>query len=129
MLRLTIAGILIYGTLDNVLSTERMLEFRDFLATNGFPLPQASAYGSVYAQFICGLLILVGLLTRWAALVMVVNFIVALAMVHIGLPFNINMAPLLMLAGSVFLLFYGAGPLSLDRHISARTEVSTAYAA
>jgi putative oxidoreductase len=97
-----------------VLHGERMLEFRDFLAANGFPAPLASAYLSAYAQFVAGALVLVGLLTRWAALVMVVNFAVALAMVHAGLPFGENIAPLAMLFGSLFLLFYGAGPVSVD---------------
>lgn len=114
LLRLFLAFVLIYGTQDNVFSRERMLEFRDFLAQNGFPWPLASAYLSAYAQFACGILILVGYMTRSAALVMVVNFLVALGMVHVGLPFNANIAPLAMLFGSLFLFFHGPGPFALD---------------
>ena len=123
LLRLFLAFVLIYGTQDNVFSQERMHEFRDFLAANGFPFPLASAHLSAYAQFLCGGLIALGLYTRLAALIMIINFVVALAMVHVGLPFNANIAPLAMLFGSVFLLFNGAGPVSLDARVEARGEV------
>jgi putative oxidoreductase len=114
LLRLFIAAVLIYGTQDNVFSQAQMLEFRDFLARHGFPFPLLSAWVSVYAQFLCGIAIALGLFTRWAALIMVVNFIVALAMVHVGLPFSANIAPLAMLFGSLFLLFHGPGKWSFD---------------
>ena len=114
LLRLFVAAVLIYGTQDNVFSREAMLEFRDFLAQHRFPFPLASAYLSAYAQFITGLLLLAGLFTRAAATIVVVNFIVALLMVHLGLPFNANIAPLAMLVGGVFFLIYGAPRYSLD---------------
>jgi putative oxidoreductase len=37
---------------------------------------------SVWAQFLCGLLIAAGLLTRLAGLVLAFNFVVAIGMVH-----------------------------------------------
>jgi len=117
LLRLFVAFVLIYGTQDNVLSSERMLEFRDFLEGHGFPYPLASAWLSVYAQFLCGWLILFGFLTRVAALVMIINFVVALLTVHVGLPFSANIAPLAMLFGSLFFGFHGAGPYSVDARI------------
>jgi putative oxidoreductase len=123
LFRLFLGFTLIYGTLDNVLHAERMLEFRDFLAENGFPRPLASAYLSAYAQFFSGILILIGLLTRWASIVMIVNFAVAISMVHVGLPFSANISPLAMLFGSVLFLFYGAGPFSADAWLQ-RTQHS-----
>ena len=119
LFRLFLGATLVYGTQDNVFHAERMLEFRDFLAANGFPAPLASAYLSAYAQFVCGALIAVGLLTRAAAAVMVVNFLVALAMVHVSLPFSANISPLAMLFGSVLFLFLGGGPISLDARLRA----------
>lgn len=115
LLRLFVGFVLIYGTQDNVFSTERMSEFQGFLAQNGFPLPLASAYLSAYAQFLCGLLLFAGLLTRLAAMVMVINFTVALAMVHTSLPFSANIAPLAMWFASLFFFLYGPGVASLDR--------------
>ena len=114
LLRLFLAFVLMYGTADNVFSRARMIEFRDFLAANGFPWPLASAYLSAYAQFGTGILLLLGLWTRPAAAIVVVNFIVALAMVHVGAPFNANIAPLAMLVAAIFFVVYGAPRYSLD---------------
>jgi putative oxidoreductase len=114
LLRLFFAFVLIYGTQDNVFSRERMLEFRDFVAANGFPYPDFSAHLSAYAQFICGILIAVGLLTRLASLTMTINFVAALLMVHVQLPFTANISPLAMLFCAVFFLLHGPGPLALD---------------
>jgi putative oxidoreductase len=114
LLRLFVAFVLVYGTQDNVFSAERMLEFRDFLAQNGFPYPLASARLSAWAQFATGILLAVGLFTRWAAAVVVVNFVVALVMVHLRLPFQANIAPLAMLVGGLFFVLYGAPRFSLD---------------
>ena len=120
LLRLFLAFVLIYGTLDNVVSHERMIEFRDFLAKNGFPMPMFSAHLSAYGQFIAGILLALGLFTRLTSIVVIINFIAALAMVHVGLPFNANIAPLAMLAGGIFFLLYGAPRYSLDAMVAER---------
>jgi putative oxidoreductase len=105
---------LVYMSQDNVFSWARMLEFAAFLETQGFPWPIASAVVSVAAQFTAGLLFLAGAWVRWAALVMVANFVVALATVHTALPFREALDPAAMLASAVSLFFSGAGALSLD---------------
>ena len=114
LFRLFLAFVLIYGTQDNVFSRERMLEFRDFLAQNRFPEPLAAAYLSAYAQFICGILLALGFLTRFTGAVVAINFVVALLMVHLRTPFNVNIAPLAMLVGGLFFAIYGAPRYSLD---------------
>lgn len=119
-IRLAIGWHLVYGTQDNVFSAARMAEFRDFLAQQGFAYPDLMAPLSAYAQFVCGLLYLVGLFTRPAAAVMVFNFIVALWMVHRGRPYPENALAILMLCGSLFLLFHGPGRVSLDRQRQPR---------
>jgi putative oxidoreductase len=121
LLRLFLAFVLIYGTQDNVFSGARMLEFRDFLAKNGFPYPLASAYLSAYAQFVTGLLLAIGLFTRAAAAVVAIHFVVALLMVHVGLPFSANISPLAMLVGGLFFVIYGAPRYSLDALRSRRS--------
>ncbi len=82
LLRILTGGFLIYGTQDNVLNGERMAEFVGFLRAHDFAWPELMAPLSVYAQFACGILLVLGLLTRSAGLVMCFNFIVALWMVH-----------------------------------------------
>ena len=113
-IRLFMGTFLIYMSQDNVFDRARMLEFERFLRQFGFPIPLLSAHVSVYAQFVCGILILFGAFTRVAAAVMVVNFVVALAMVHTRLPFGEALDPSAMLAGSLFLVFHGAGVPSID---------------
>jgi putative oxidoreductase len=126
LFRLFLGATLVYGTQDNVLNSARMLEFRDFLAQNGFPYPLFSAWLSAWAQFICGLLIAAGLATRPAAAVMAINFVVALVMVHRATPFSANIAPLAMLFGSILLVFHGAGAYSADAALQRRRSASPA---
>jgi putative oxidoreductase len=124
VLRLMLGWHLIHGTQDNVFSWARMLEFRDFLASQGFPFPLVSAVVSVCAQFLCGLLFAAGFLTRWAALVMVINFCVALT-VHIGQPYAAAFPAWMMLTGSLALFFTGAGAWSFDsRFNTAHPKIS-----
>jgi putative oxidoreductase len=113
---------LVYGTQDNIFDRERMLEFQLFIAKHGFPFAAAGAYVSAYAQFICGLLYIVGAAVRPAAAVMIVNFLFALGIAHRATPVAANMAPLAMLAVACFLLFHGAGPLSVDARLERRRQ-------
>ena len=113
-LRLAIGWRLIDGTQDNVFSWDRMVEFENFLAQQGVAFPLVAAIVSVYAQFICGILYVFGAMIRLAAIVMIINFIAALLIVHIGLSFQDSFDAWMMLCGSFFFLFYGAGKLSID---------------
>ena len=119
-IRLVVGFHLIYGTQDNVFSFARMEEFAGFLSVRGVPFPLFSAFVSVYAQFVCGLLFIVGLATRYAAVVMIINFIAALIIAHIGDTYP-NMFPaLMMLAAACFFLVHGAGNLSIESTLKKR---------
>jgi putative oxidoreductase len=118
--RAFLATFLIYMSQDNVFSYDRMLEFRGFLAARRVPYPLLAAHVSVYAQFAAGLLYALGLFTRPAAAIMVVNFIVALIVAHVGTPFRTWLEPMAMLSGSLFLLVNGPGRLALDNLLAAR---------
>ncbi|GJM31226.1 MAG: hypothetical protein DHS20C18_02270 [Saprospiraceae bacterium] len=113
-IRLLIGFHLIYGVQDNVLSWERMIEFKDFLVSHQFPFPFVCAVVSVYMQLICGLLYIFGAFIRMAALVMITNFLIAILMVHLGDNYPNAFPALAMLFGSLFLLFNGAGKFSID---------------
>jgi putative oxidoreductase len=121
-LRLIIGWRLIVGTQDNVFSWDRMLEFRNFLDQHGVPSPLFAANVSVYAQFICGILYCVGAFTRPAAVIMIVNFTAALLIAHIGLTFEQSFDALMMLFGSVFFLYHGAGKISVDDWLQIRNK-------
>jgi putative oxidoreductase len=121
-IRLFAGTFLVYMSQDNVRSWARLREFEAFLRQFGFPLPLLCAVVSVAAQFTSGLLFLAGALVRWAALVMVVNFVVAMAMVHWRLPFREALDPAAMLASALSLLYSGAGALSLDGWWASRSR-------
>ncbi|GHA78945.1 DoxX family protein [Cognatilysobacter bugurensis] len=82
LLRVVTGAFLIHGTQDNIVSAARMQEFVEFLTQHGFAWPQLMAPLSVYAQFLCGALLVLGLFTRAAGLVVAINFVVAVVMVH-----------------------------------------------
>jgi putative oxidoreductase len=114
-LRLFIGTRLVYGVLDNVFDWDHMILFRDFLQQSGFPLPMVSAIVSVYAQLISGLLIFFGWKIRIAALLMIINFLIAILMVHLGQTFEQMTPALAMLFSNVLFLFYGAGKYAFDK--------------
>ena len=105
---------LMHETWDNVTSRARMEEFVQFLDQFDFPLPWLMAPFSVAVQFGCGALLVLGLLTRWAGLLVAANFVVAMAMVHRADDFR-GMWPALVL---VFLGLHfaaaGSGKYGLD---------------
>jgi len=115
LLRLFVGLRLIYGVTDNVISWEHMKAFEVFLQANHFPFPLLSAIISVYAQFICGVMIVVGYHIRFAALVMIFNFLIALIMVHRNDTVEGMTPALAILFCSLYFLFSGAGKISIDR--------------
>jgi putative oxidoreductase len=121
-LRLVIGWRLIDGTQDNVFSWARMIEFRNFLDERHVPAPLVAANISVYAQFICGILFILGAFTRPAALTMIINFIAALIIAHIGTTFQQSFEALVVLASAAFFLFFGAGKISVDNMINSRKK-------
>lgn len=122
-IRITIGFHLIYGTQDNIFSWNRMLEFSHFLESFGMPLPLTSAVISVYAQFFCGMLYIIGWKVRYAGAVMTFNFIVAILLVHLSDPYPNIYPAISMLAGSLFLVLQGAGRISLD-HLYATKKAT-----
>lgn len=117
ILRIFIGSRLIYGVIDNIISWEKMLEFAGFLKINNFPLPVFSAVLSVYAQFLCAILILVGYKTRFAAAILTFNFIVAMVSVHLKDSVEVMTPALAMLFISLTLMFTGAGRWAVEKKI------------
>ncbi len=113
-LRLLIGIFIIHGVQDNILSSERMAEFEKFLAARGVPAPAVAARLSVYAQFICGVSILLGAWIRLTSIVFIINFIFAIVIAHRGHSFQLMFPALMMIAAGLFFLFNGAGRLSID---------------
>jgi uncharacterized membrane protein YphA (DoxX/SURF4 family) len=91
-----------------------MDKFVGLLTSLHFPVPTACAYISIYTQFICGLLFLLGLWTRPAALLSTVHFLIIIAAVDIHNNIITSFTAWALLAMSVTLLSAGAEKMSLD---------------
>jgi putative oxidoreductase len=114
LLRLFVGCRLLAGVADNILSWERMKDFSQFLEISGFPFPLFCAVLSVYAQAVSGLMIILGWQIRYAAMLMIINFAVALVMVHWGESLELMTVPLLLFFTFVLFLFQGAGSITLN---------------
>ena len=115
VLRLFLGARIIYGVIDNIISWHKMMEFSIFLKANSFPVPTLCAVVSVYAQFICACLVLVGYKLRFAAAVLIINFVVAIIGVHLKDSIEGMTPALAMLFISGALLFLGNGKWAIEK--------------
>lgn len=113
-LRGVTGGFLMHETWDNVTSAARMDEFAEFLGQFGFPLPWLLAPLSVAVQFGCGMLLALGLLTRWAGLLIAANFAVAMVMVHRADEVRAMWPALVLVFLGIHFAATGSGKLGLD---------------
>ena len=120
LLRVVTGAFLVYSTQDNVFSAERMQEFVAFLAQHGFAWPQWMAPLSVYAQFVGGVLLVLGLFTRWAGAVIAFNFGVAVVMVHWAQDFRGWWPALVLVLLALHFAAAGGGAHGLDAWMHAR---------
>lgn len=92
----------------------------------GIPAPEIMAPFVGVCEIVCGVLLLLGLLTRFAAVTMLINMLVAISTTKVPLLLHDGFWKMAheartdwaMLLGSIFLLVVGAGSWSLDAKIS-----------
>ncbi len=121
-LRLFLGAFLIYGVWDNIVSAERMAEFVSFLTGLNCPLPEIAAPVAVWAQFAVGVLLIPGLLTRWAGIVLAINFVVAVALIApTGASFRDLYPPAILIFIGALFATQGAGRLSADAALGRST--------
>lgn len=91
----------------------------------GVPLPDVAVYVSGTIEVVCGVLLILGLLTRVAAALLAANLAVAIATAGRveGGSFNLGVAPAMLIA-MLFLVWAGAGVLALDRRLLLRLQRS-----
>jgi putative oxidoreductase len=114
VLRVATGAFIVDGVWDNIVSSERMTEFVKFMGSAQFPMPDFWAPFSVYTQFIAGLLIILGLFTRWGGLVLVATFLVGLIMVHWQQSLREMWPALALVVIGATLVTQGGGRWSLD---------------
>jgi putative oxidoreductase len=113
-LRTLTGGFLMHEAWDNVSSRTRMGEFVQFLDQFGFPVPWLLAPLSVAVQFGCGALLIAGLLTRVAGLLIAANFVVAVAMVHFNQPLRDWWPAIVLVFLGLHFAAAGSGKFGLD---------------
>jgi putative oxidoreductase len=121
-LRVLTGTFLIHGVLDNVISAQRMDEFEVFMTQFGFPAVELMAPLSVYTQMLAGIGLVLGLFTRWAGLLVLANFTVAMLMVHLNDDFRTMWPALVLVAIGFLFATTGGGRYSLDRLIGGNTK-------
>lgn len=75
---------------------------------------------AVFAEFVCSVLVILGLGTRFAVLPLIATMAVAALIVHVPDGFGRQDLPLLYLSGWVLLFFTGAGKYSLDHYFLSK---------
>ena len=99
----------------------------------GMGVPAALAFLAICAEFFGGLGLIIGLLSRVAALGIITNMLVAVATVHLHVGFFMNWAGtqkgegyeyhLLAIALGLLIAVKGGGALSVDRSLSRSASV------
>jgi uncharacterized membrane protein YphA (DoxX/SURF4 family) len=100
----------------------------------GIPAPEFTAPFVGVVEILCGLLVIVGFLTRLAAIPLIVDILVAIASTKIPILLKSGFWAMAheartdytMLLGSIFLTLVGAGTLSVDAHLIAAGKGSDA---
>ena len=103
--------------------------FAGYLGSLGLPAPLFFSWAAALAEFGGGLLLLLGLLTRVAALFIAVTMLVAALLVHVpagfpttsvGTAYTIGEYTWVLIATSVSLILSGPGRYSLERAVWGR---------
>lgn len=97
-----------------------------FLTQLGIPLPEISAWLLILAEFVGGILLLLGLFTRWASIPVAFDMLVAILVVHLKNGFIVPGGfefPLALLAIALCLMIQGGGKISVDHLMKRRKRI------
>ncbi|CAM2989633.1 DoxX family protein [Chryseobacterium flavum] len=96
------------------------IEFFDFIGLG----PQISLGLTVFAEFVCSILLILGLFTRVALGFLVFTMAIAAFFVHGGDPFEKREMSLIYLSVYLLLIACGPGKISVDHMIEKRKRAS-----
>lgn len=103
-----------WGKFQNVLSGN--FDFGDPIGLG----PTISLILAAFAEFICALLVVFGVKTRWVAIPVVITMLVAAFVVHLDDPWGRKEFALLYAIPFLTLVFTGAGRYSVDAKLADR---------
>lgn len=96
------------------------IDFFDFMGLG----PQISLILTVFAEFVCSILIILGLFTRVSLGFLIFTMIIAAFAVHGADPFEKREMALVYLSVYLLLMVIGAGKVSVDHMIERRKRAS-----
>ncbi|MBE4949126.1 DoxX family protein [Chryseobacterium culicis] len=96
------------------------IEFFDFMGLG----PQISLILTVFAEFVCSILLILGLFTRVSLGFLIFTMIIAGFVVHVADPFEKREMALVYLSVYLLLMVIGAGKISVDHMIERRKRAS-----
>ncbi len=116
IIRVIIGAFMIYHGWE-VLDAEKMKGYAKWMTDLGFPAPALMAYLGKGSELVCGILLLIGWVTRPAAIMLAITmFAVAFGMGH-GKIFTDDQHPFLFVVLSLVFVFTGAGRFSVDHYV------------
>ena len=114
LLRVAMGGLMIpHGYKKLVNFAEKSSTFADPFHIGG----TLSMGLTIFAEFFCAILVVLGLMTRLACIPLIIAMTVVVFYSHNGEIFGEGELPALFLAGFIVIFFTGPGKLSLDRVI------------
>lgn len=130
LIRLLVGGVFLSEGIQKFLHPDALGVGR--FAKIGIPYPSVSATFVGVVEIVCGTMLILGLLTRLAAIPLIINMLVAISTTKISILLREGFWSMAheartdfsMLLCSLFLLIVGAGPWSIDRLISQRLPAS-----
>jgi putative oxidoreductase len=121
---------LMMGVIVVVAGTQKWLGPLPFGGASRFPAPEIFGYYIPAHEFIFGLLILIGLATRWVALAFIVEFFITGIVIKLSSPppfggYESARIDYMLLATAIALVIGGGGVLSVDNWLARRQNRST----
>ncbi|MEO5906833.1 MAG: DoxX family protein [Saprospiraceae bacterium] len=122
VIRLMVGFHLIHSVYSIIFTKGSMSGVVEFFKSQHIIVPEFIAPFVAYAELIGGALYILGLWTRITAFILVIIFICAISIVHIGDTYSNTFPEIVMFVGSLYLLFCGPGKISLDHMIAKNGE-------
>lgn len=113
-LRLGTGTVFIYHGYSKIFASGGIERFTGYLTSLGFPLPSILAYTSGGVEFFGGCMLALGLLTRQASLLLIINMLVAVFIAHRHDAYPQKEHAIQMLVLSIGTLYSGSGAFSLE---------------
>jgi putative oxidoreductase len=114
-MRLVLGASMAFHGYEKVIPHGALNHYAHYVTT--LHLPYWLGYVSAFTELAGGILLIIGLLTRFAAALVAINMFVAFFTVGIHQGFGIYNYILALAAIATMLLFYGGGTLAIDRKI------------